>query len=77
MIPPRDPRIDAIGRRHFSLDERPKLEHWCALHELYRTNGLLTSRGACRVGKAAKLMDLYARAKSWSQFKPMRASLSR
>jgi len=61
MIPVRDPRIDAIGRRHLSLGEPPKLEHWCALRELYRTNGLLTSRGACRVGKAAKLIDLYAR----------------
>ena len=36
MISPQDPRIGAIGRRHFSLNERPKLEHWCALHELYR-----------------------------------------
>jgi hypothetical protein len=61
MIPVRDSRLDIIGRRRLSSDERPKLAHWGALHELYRTKGLLICRGACRGGKVAKLIDLSAR----------------
>jgi len=59
MIPARDSRLE--GRRRLSLDEQPKLEHWCALRELQRTNGLLKSGGARGARKAAKLSDLYER----------------
>jgi hypothetical protein len=61
MIPARDARFDIIGRRRLSPDEQAKLGHGCALRELQRTTGLLTSDGAHRAGKAAKLSDLYER----------------
>ena len=61
MTPTRDLRFDIVGRCRLSLDEQAKLGHCCALRELQRTNGLLTSSGARRAGKAVKLLDLYAR----------------
>jgi len=57
MVPARALYIDPRGRSRLSPDE-----HWYALHDLQRTNGLLIS-GASRTGKAAKLIDLYARLK--------------
>ena len=59
MIPARDSRFE--GRRRLGLDEQPKLEHWCTLRELQRTNGLLKSGDARGARKAAKLIDLYER----------------
>jgi hypothetical protein len=57
MIPVRALHTEAIPRW-------PNLERWCALHELQRTNGLLTLSGARRTGKVAKLIDLCARLNS-------------
>ena len=57
MIPVRALHTNVIRRW-------PNLERWCALHELQRTNGLLTLSGTHRTGKIAKLTDLYARLSS-------------
>jgi hypothetical protein len=74
MTPARDSCFE--GRRRPSLDEQPKLEHWRALRELQRTNGLQSSGGARGARKAAKLIDLYERL-YFGAFGPIRASLSR
>jgi hypothetical protein len=74
MTPARDSRFE--GRRRLSLDEQPRLEHWCVLRELQWTNGLLRSGGARGACKAAKLFDLYERL-YFGAFGPIRASLSR
>jgi len=57
MIPVRALRTDTIRRWR-------ELKRGCALHELQRTNRLLTLSGAHRTGKVAKLIDLYARLNS-------------